>query len=162
MTPISSVLEACNAGHLNPEPLKRRWMRGVAPRSAREIIFGLGLNNLTDWAEERIPPAVCEGKVMRNALGSLVAGVIAGYFSHVPHNLSTMKLLAPDVSYKEHVASMVRSSADRVPSSLSPGVRGAAATALALLVPKGLAIRTTQVIGSFMLLNGISHLLDQR
>jgi hypothetical protein len=27
--------------------------------------------------------------------GSLVAGVCAGYLSHVPHNMSTMKLLAP-------------------------------------------------------------------
>jgi len=162
MTPVSSVLEACNAGHANPEPLARRWMRGVSPRCAREIIFGLGLNNLTDWAEERIPRDVFESKVTRNAAGSLVAGVIAGYFSHVPHNLSTMKLLDPGKSYGHHVASLVRSSADRVPEGLSPGVRNAAATALALLLPKGLAIRTTQVIGSFVLLNGISHLLDQR
>ena len=42
MTPFSSMLEACNAGHLNPEPLWRRWTRGIAWRSAREVIFGIG------------------------------------------------------------------------------------------------------------------------
>ena len=160
MTPISSILEACNAGHSNPEPLYRRWIRGVAPRCGREIIFGLGLNNLTDWAEERIPRDVCETKVMRNALGSMTAGVISGYFSHVPHNLSTMKLLQPSVSYSVHVQSLVNAAKQRVPSTMPGPARDVAATALALLLPKGLAIRTTQVVGSFVLLNGISHLLD--
>ena len=160
MTPISSILEACNAGHSNPEPLYRRWIRGVVPRCGREIIFGLGLNNLTDWAEERIPRDVCETKVMRNALGSMTAGVISGYFSHVPHNLSTMKLLQPDVSYSVHVQSLVNAAKQRVPSTMPGPAREVAATALALLLPKGLAIRTTQVVGSFVLLNGISHLLD--
>ena len=160
MTPISSILEACNAGHSNPEPLYRRWIRGVVPRCGREIIFGLGLNNLTDWAEERIPRDVCETKVMRNALGSMTAGVISGYFSHVPHNLSTMKLLQPDVSYSVHVQSLVNAAKQRVPSTMPGPARDFAATALALVLPKGLAIRTTQVVGSFVLLNGISHLLD--
>jgi hypothetical protein len=27
MTPLSSILEASNAGHMNPEPLAQRWMR---------------------------------------------------------------------------------------------------------------------------------------
>jgi len=160
MTPISSILEACNAGHSNPEPLYRRWIRGVVPRCGREIIFGLGLNNLTDWAEERIPRDVCETKVMRNALGSVTAGVISGYFSHVPHNLSTMKLLQPNVAYSVHVQSLVNAAKQRVPSTLPGPARDLAARALALLLPKGLAIRTTQVVGSFVLLNGISHLLD--
>ena len=98
---------------------------------------------------------------MRNALGSITAGVIAGYFSHVPHNLSTMKLLQPNVSYSTHVASLVHDARQRVPLTLSTPARDGAATALALLLPKGLAIRTTQVVGSFVLLNGISHLMDQ-
>ncbi|KAL7547059.1 hypothetical protein ACHAWF_010375 [Thalassiosira exigua] len=162
MTPISSILEACNAGHSNPEPLYRRWMRGVVPRCGREIIFGLGLNNLTDWAEERIPRDVCEGKVMRNALGSLMAGAISGYFSHVPHNLSTMKLLQPEVSYRVHAGSLIEAAKSRVPATLPPSTKHLAATALALLWPKGLEIRMAQVVGSFVLLNGITHLLDQR
>lgn len=51
MTPISSILEACNAGHMNPEPLYRRWTRGLMPRTVREVIFGIGLNQLSDYCE---------------------------------------------------------------------------------------------------------------
>ena len=42
MTPLSSVLEASNVGHLNKEPMATRWTRGVVARCGREIIFGLG------------------------------------------------------------------------------------------------------------------------
>ena len=49
MTPVSSVLEACNAGHSNPEPLQLRAMRGLVPRAMREVIFGLGINQMSDW-----------------------------------------------------------------------------------------------------------------
>lgn len=30
---------------------------------------------------------------LRTAAGSMMAGVMAGYLSHIPHNVSTMKLL---------------------------------------------------------------------
>jgi len=46
MTPVSSVLEASNAGHSNPEPLAKRWMRGVFYRLQREVIFAAGLNQV--------------------------------------------------------------------------------------------------------------------
>jgi hypothetical protein len=36
------------------------------------------------------------------------------------------------------------------------------ATVSAVLAPKGLMIRSSQIVGSFVLLNGISHLLDVR
>jgi len=36
------------------------------------------------------------------------------------------------------------------------------AAASAVLAPKGLMIRSSQIVGSFVLLNGISHLLDVR
>lgn len=36
MTPVSSILEACNA-HLNTEPLWRRWSRGLTFRAGREV-----------------------------------------------------------------------------------------------------------------------------
>lgn len=39
MTPISSVLEASNAGHSNPEPMYKRWTRGLVPRCGREVSF---------------------------------------------------------------------------------------------------------------------------
>lgn len=77
MTPISSVLEATNAGNLNPEPLARRWMRGIAPRLLREIIFGIGLNQLSDFCEERVPNSV-ESPVLKNMLGSFTAGLLSG------------------------------------------------------------------------------------
>jgi hypothetical protein len=51
MTPISSLLEACNAGHMNPESLMSRWTRGLVPRTVREVIFGIGLNQLSDYCE---------------------------------------------------------------------------------------------------------------
>jgi hypothetical protein len=51
MTPISSLLEACNAGHMNPESLMTRWTRGLIPRTVREVIFGIGLNQLSDYCE---------------------------------------------------------------------------------------------------------------
>ena len=162
MTPISSILEACNAGHSNTEPLYLRWIRGIVPRCGREVIFGLGLNNLSDWAEEHIPQFVCEGRVLRNALGSLVAGIISGYFSYVLHKLSTMKLLRPDVSYATHMSSLIEASEGRVPMTVPQSMKKSAAAALALIWPRGLEIRTMQVVGSFILLNGITHLLDQQ
>jgi hypothetical protein len=102
MTPISSVLEASNAGHLNNEPMATRWLRGIVARCGREIVFGLGLNQLSDYWEERWQELLGRDKtspVISNAAGSLTAGVISGYFSHVPHNISTYKLLEPHRSY---------------------------------------------------------------
>jgi hypothetical protein len=29
-------------GHMNPEPITKRWMRGTTWRMVREIIFGIG------------------------------------------------------------------------------------------------------------------------
>ncbi len=46
MTPISSFLEASNAGVHNPEPMQRRMFRGIVPRAVREVIFGVGLNQV--------------------------------------------------------------------------------------------------------------------
>ena len=79
MTPLSGFLEALNAGHSNPEPLQSRMWRGLLPRGLREVIFGVGLNQLSDWMEERVPPAAATSKVLRNALGSISAGLVAGY-----------------------------------------------------------------------------------
>ncbi len=156
MTPVSSLLEACNA-HLNTEPLWRRWLRGITFRATREVqatcgereekdkkkqkkkkqpeiwqqkvkmvifwffaiylellflsfsfflfpfsfsfvagpqvIFGIGLNQLTDYCEERTPHTW--SKFARNFVGSCAAGMCSGYLSHVPHNLSTLKLMHP-------------------------------------------------------------------
>jgi len=161
MTPVSSVLEASNAGHANPEPLLRRAARGTAPRCAREVLFGLGLNNLADFFEETVPKSVASTKLARNAIGSVAAGVIAGYFSHVPHNLSTLKMLHPHTSYAQHWTTLVQiARTTRLPPNLPPRSANLLANLLTLFLPAGLAIRTTQIVGSFCLLNGISHVLN--
>ena len=99
MTPVSSVLEACNVP--SSEPLWRRWVHGGAARCVREIVFAVGINQLSDFCEERVPPGMSDNSVVRNAVGSMVAGITAGYLSHVPHNLSTLKLMEPARSYRD-------------------------------------------------------------
>lgn len=159
MTPISSVLEACNAGHMNPEGLSTRWIRGFVPRTFREVVFGVGLNQLSDYFEERV--RFVDNLVLRNATASVVAGVIAGYCSHVPHNLSTMKLMTPHKTYPMLINDFIRRSESRVPTGLKPNARYAVAALSALFFPRGLGIRTTQIVGSFIILNGtINSLKD--
>ncbi|KAG6951281.1 hypothetical protein JG688_00013790 [Phytophthora aleatoria] len=159
MTPVSSMLEAFNAGHMNPESLSTRWIRGTVPRMVREVIFGVGLNQLSDYFEERL--SVTTSPALNNAIGSMAAGVVSGYLSHMPHNLSTMKLMHPQKSYGEHMDDFIRRAEVRVPNTVSPRQRYMAATALALLFPKGLTVRTSQIVGSFIILNGtINSLKD--
>lgn len=152
MTPISGLLEAYNAGHMNPEPLTTRWIRGFWPRCLREIIFGVGLNQMSDYFEERF--GVTESPAMNNAIGSLAAGVVSGYFSHVPHNLSTMKLMNPQMSYGAHMQNFIKQADSRVPAACPKALRYPVATALALIFPRGLTVRTSQIVGSFIILNG--------
>ena len=90
----------------------------------REVIFGVGLNQLTGYCAERMPNGV-EHEALRNAMGSMTAGVMAGYLSHVPHNLSTLKLLNPAQSYAElfkYVGGRPGLAADTIPltSSTTP------------------------------------------
>jgi len=151
MTPVSSILEACNAGHSNPEPLYKRWTRGVLPRGLREVIFGIGLNQLSDYCEERIP---LENQTLKTAGGSLTAGVISGYLSHVVHNLSTLKLMNPTKSYKQHFQEYVKKSECRVPASVPASLKPISTLAIACILPSGVLIRTSQIVGSFIILNG--------
>ncbi|TMW63889.1 hypothetical protein Poli38472_014799 [Pythium oligandrum] len=159
MTPISGILEGFNAGHMNPEPMTTRWMRGFMPRALREVIFGIGLNQLSDYFEERIP--ITTSPALSNAIGSMVAGCVAGYLSHVPHNLSTMKLMNPQKPYTAHMQDFIRHSESRVPNTIAPRSRFLAAAALAILFPRGLTIRTTQIVGSFIILNGTINSLKE-
>jgi hypothetical protein len=73
------------------------------------------LNQMSDYWEERIPHSLVEAEALRNALGSLVAGVCSGYLSHIPHNLSTLKLMTPSKSYMDHLGALVSQSEGRVP-----------------------------------------------
>lgn len=166
MTPVSSLLEASNAGHMNSEPMYKRWIRGIVPRAGREIIFGIGLNQLSDYFEERATPYFPDSGIMANAAGSLMAGVVSGYFSHVPHNLSTFKLMEPNKSYGELYKMFVDKSVPAAVDGLVvhwPGTAKSFTRSLfATIFPRGLAIRTTQIIGSFMILNGTINLLQLR
>ena len=111
---------------------------------------------MSDFTSERIPAGlVGEGRSpARTMAGSLVAGVAAGYFSHIPHNLSTLKLMDPTKSYLKHFQDMAAKNAARVPEGISGGARTATANALTLLAPAAIGVRTTQIVGSFMILNG--------
>lgn len=161
MTPIASLLEACNVGHINSEPILRRCTRGFLPRGGREIIFGVGLNQLSDYFEERYR-TLDINPVIANSLGSVTAGVAAGYFSHVPHNVSTLKMLHPEKSYKQIFRSLVeKSPAPPALTRVTPKpFAGAVRTAWACLVPKGVFTRTVQICGSFAILNGIILLIE--
>eukprot|EP00172_Hildenbrandia_rubra_P001765 Plantae.Rhodophyta-Hildenbrandia_rubra.ctg23575.p1 GENE.Plantae.Rhodophyta-Hildenbrandia_rubra.ctg23575~~Plantae.Rhodophyta-Hildenbrandia_rubra.ctg23575.p1 ORF type:complete len:464 (-),score=68.60 Plantae.Rhodophyta-Hildenbrandia_rubra.ctg23575:87-1478(-) len=163
MTPMSSVLEACNAGHINSEPIARRSLRGTLPRGVREIIFGVGLNQMSDYFEERWTGVMHRNPMMANVAGSLTAGVIAGYLSHVPHNISTYKLLQPDKGYSELFKMFVDKSAPKhlVPRGLPDTVKPKAHALLAILFPRGVMIRTVQIVGSFIILNGVTYLLKK-
>ena len=114
-------------------------------------------------------------------------GVLAGYFSHIPHNLSTLKLMTPSKTYGQHLGALVAQSESRIPTTFSPGTcthtrthththththtrararahthththtpgsRRAIATVAAILFPRAVVIRTAQIVGSFVILNG--------
>lgn len=164
MTPISSLLEASNAGHMNSESMATRWMRGVVPRCAREIIFGIGLNQMSDFFEERFEPFFGKNHLMSNALGSMSAGVVSGYLSHVPHNISTYKLLEPRRSYLDLYRMFVDKSVPPIiedaVASWPPLAKNVTRTVFATLFPRGLVVRTTQIVGSFIILNGTINYLQ--
>lgn len=40
----------------------------------------------------------------RTAAGSIIAGVVAGYLSHIPHNVSTLKLLEVRRGYGDNLS----------------------------------------------------------
>ena len=162
MSPLSSILEACNAGHLNSEPLYKRWIRGFIPRGTREVMFGVGLNQLSDYCEERVPNAITN-EVLKNAIGSMFAGVISGYVSHVPHNLSTLKLLYPTKTYKEHFAALVQKNKGNAfveKVFKREDWKKATEKIMTVVAPKGVLIRTLQIVGSFIILNGTINYID--
>lgn len=161
MTPVSSILEACNVGHANTEPLQRRFLRGMGPRFGREIIFGVGLNQLSDYFEERYR-GYSINAIVANMAGSLSAGVVAGYMSHVPHNLSTYKLLNPRKNYSELFKMFVDKSvpSNLIPKTLPPSMLPFTKAMLACLFPRGIIVRTIQVCGSFAILNSLIQLIE--
>ena len=159
-TPVSSILEAANAGSKNPEPLlTQRWLRGITARAVREIIFAIGVNQLSDAIETQIPEETISNGLARNTAGSLAAGILAGYFSHVPHNMSALKLHYPQKSYGQLFSEYAASSEGRLPATMDAATRKSAARVMAIVWPKALGTRTLQIVGTFILLNGIIYTL---
>lgn len=161
MCPFSSMLEATNAGASNPEPLSRRWMRGYSPRLVREVIFAVGINQLADFLTERIGVNLTDNPGLQQAIGSVTAGVTAGYFSHIPHVLSTLKLCKPESSYMRLWAEVYSKS---MPVSVSPTIipwQGdvIAAQVMSVLFPVGVVRRSVQIAGTFTIINGITYAL---
>ncbi|KAI3629922.1 hypothetical protein MIR68_011357 [Amoeboaphelidium protococcarum] len=176
MTPLSSLLEAFNAGHMNKEHLLKRATRGFVPRSIREVIFAIGLNQASDVMTSSSHLLTLTGplnamqmklsksdqaETINSFAGSICAGVIAGYISHVPHNLSTLKLLNPSVSYYGHFQTLL--SAGKVQSAQSPTVYdNILRTVKTFVLPKGVQIRTLQITGSFVIINGVIAICKSR
>ena len=164
--PLSSILEAANAGAMNPESLAIRWTRGLLPRAIREIAYGIGINELSDTMAEKVDGASRGFEMpvaLKTALGSVCAGVAAGFISHIPHQFSTLKLLNPSQSYASIAASLLQAGEKRAAATLAGVVPPAAlsrasalaAPVFAFVVPKGLGIRTTQIVGSFVIINSL-------
>jgi len=157
LTPVSSILEAANAGNKNPEPLvTKRWLRGITARAVREIIFACGVNQLSEAIEESIPEERISSPLLRNSAGSLASGVLAGYFSHVPHNMSALKLHYPQKSYGTLFREYALQGMERLPASMRSE---SMAMFTALVFPRALMFRTIQIMGTFTLLNGIIFML---
>ena len=154
MCPMSSILEATNVGHKNPEPMATRWMRGFAPRLAREVIFGVGLNQLADYIGERSENVFPQNRALARNLGSMAAGLVAGYLSHIPHVLSAKKLVEPNRSYPELWADVWKASLWQVPDHLPKESRRFVAQLYAIAFPIGCLRRSAQIAGTFVIING--------
>jgi len=158
MTPMSSILEACHVSNTNPKPLYYRALDGITFRSIREICFGIGINRLTDYCNDELCPSTITNSTGRIMLGSLMAGGISGYISHIPHNLSTLKLMFPDVSYYTHFKTLQKNR--NIPSFIPSNWHTKYKLFATLVFPTGVIIRTTQIAGSFIILNTIVYLMN--
>ena len=120
MTPISSLLEACNV--YKKDVVLNNANHGFVARGAREMAFAYAINTID------------------NPVG---VGISA-YFSHVPHILSTMKLIKPHVGYPELFREYVGGDWMR------------------LVFPAGVLLRTTQIVGSCAIINVVGPWIYDR
>ncbi|CAN0224841.1 unnamed protein product, partial [Laminaria digitata] len=63
----------------------------------------------------------------------------------------------PHLSYREIFTTMVDGNLHRTSREFLPEARRTLATMLTFLLPKGCLIRTAQICGSFMIINGTIH-----
>lgn len=159
MTPLSSVLEASNVQ--GTEPLAKRCRHGLVPRAVREVFFAIGFNQLSDYLEERVPEELTMDSKFRAAIGSVQAGCVAGILSHHPHNLSTLKLIHSNRSYGSLWRDMVASQVARRATQFPAGTPSWLLSALAVIFPQGLVLRTLQIAGTFVLVNGAVELISR-
>ena len=157
MCPISSVLEASNAPE-SSGPLSSRWTHGFAPRLVREVLFGIGINQLADFFTERVPVGK-DNMYIRGPIGSICAGVFSGYLSHVPHILSTKKLFSPNQSYGVLWEELWKDSLHRVPATVPNEFKQTAAKCFTVLFPRGCVRRSLQISGTFIVINTITYSL---
>lgn len=162
MTPVSSLLEAANVKE-NTEPLWKKWRRGLVPRTVREVLFGVGLNQLSDYFEERFP--FIGNAQLRNAAGSLAAGICCGYITHILHNLSALKLMNPQATYSTHFKNLQQKWIYKLETKsglyqlIPPTKHVQFSQVLTCIAPIGVFVRTSQIVGSFIVLNGIINFL---
>lgn len=159
MCPFSSILEASNAGEINKESIIRRWTRGYTPRLAREILFGLGINQFSEYTVKNHTSKLTDNVCLAGVLGNCTAGILSGYISHIPHNLSAMKLFNPRTSYKDHWKILYMKSIHLVPSSVPYYARQNVAQIITVLFPIGVVRRSLQIGGTFIIINSIIFLI---
>ena len=133
-------------------------MRGFVPRIAREVIFGVGLNQLADYIGERSENVFPENRALARNLGSMAAGLVAGYLSHIPHVLSTKKLVEPNRTYAELWADVWKASLRQVPSHFPKESKPFFAQLYAVAFPIGCVRRSAQIAGTFVIINGTIYL----
>lgn len=120
MTPMISLIESCNVYKKNEVFNKSK--HGLVARGIRETAFAYAINTID------------------NPVGI----VISAYFSHIPHILSTMKLIKPDVSYINLLREYVARDWTRI------------------MFPTGVLLRTTQIVGSCVIINCIGPWLYEK
>eukprot|EP01129_Flabellula_baltica_P001542 TRINITY_DN114_c0_g1_i2.p1 TRINITY_DN114_c0_g1~~TRINITY_DN114_c0_g1_i2.p1 ORF type:complete len:257 (+),score=28.83 TRINITY_DN114_c0_g1_i2:63-833(+) len=111
MTPLVSLLEATTAKTENSKSLSllQRSKVGFLPRGMREVLFGIGINQFSQYFIARFNNILSSGHAASFA-GSIVAGALAGYLSHVPHLFASIKMLSPAKTYTEVAHEVVKKS----------------------------------------------------
>eukprot|EP01065_Artemidia_motanka_P052543 TRINITY_DN9517_c0_g1_i3.p1 TRINITY_DN9517_c0_g1~~TRINITY_DN9517_c0_g1_i3.p1 ORF type:complete len:439 (+),score=76.74 TRINITY_DN9517_c0_g1_i3:97-1413(+) len=151
VTPLSGAIEAANAGSFNPEPMLTRSVRGTVPRAGREVIFAVGLNQASDYFEERLPLG---NKVAEASVAGAAAGFLAAWTSSLLHSLAVRKLLHPRVPYSALWARQRHQAEESLPKELHPQLRSRLGFCAAAVFPQGLLVRCAQTALSFAMING--------
>eukprot|EP01065_Artemidia_motanka_P030204 TRINITY_DN36216_c0_g1_i1.p1 TRINITY_DN36216_c0_g1~~TRINITY_DN36216_c0_g1_i1.p1 ORF type:complete len:456 (+),score=131.53 TRINITY_DN36216_c0_g1_i1:59-1426(+) len=161
LAPLSGWLEARRkAGPWAAPRMRTDWSHGFCARAVRDGLFTLGMNQLSDFFEERCPSDW--DPTVRVVAGSAASGVVVGYATHIPHMLCSMKLRYPTCTYSDLFQRYAREAEGRLPKQLPPRLSGPAAAALAVLMPTGVVSRCAQLVVTFGLVNGVLQMVSGR